>query len=180
MTIDVTDQTFGAEVVEKSMTVPVVVDLWAPWCGPCQTLGPILEKVCDATNGQVVLAKVNIDENPAIAQAFQVQSIPAVIAIHEGRPVNAFMGAVPEHEVQKFVDSLLPTRSTLVVDAEVVAEEPVVVVPQDGKDAELEALLPQVRADDDARKKFLEILEAMGPDDPRVAGFRRRFTAQIF
>lgn len=180
MTIDVTDATFQAEVVERSKSVPVVVDLWAPWCGPCQTLGPILEKVCDATNGQVVLAKVNVDENPAISQAFQVQSIPAVYALRDGQPVNGFMGTLPEHEVKKFVDSLLPDQSSLLVDVEEKVEELPVEVPQDGKDVELESLLPRVKSDEEARQKFLEILESMGADDPRVVGFRKRFTAQIF
>ncbi|MEZ5249468.1 MAG: thioredoxin domain-containing protein [Ilumatobacteraceae bacterium] len=78
--IDVTDVTFQSEVIDRSMTTPVVVDLWAEWCGPCRTIGPILERVTDATDGQVVLAKVNVDENPGVSQAFQVQSIPAVYA----------------------------------------------------------------------------------------------------
>ncbi|MBU6317822.1 MAG: tetratricopeptide repeat protein, partial [Acidobacteria bacterium] len=106
--VDSTDATFQSDVIDRSMTMPVVVDLWAPWCGPCRTLGPILEKVIDATDGQVLLVKVNTDENPAISQAFQVQSIPAVYAIKDGAVVDGFMGAYPEHVVQQFVDSLLP------------------------------------------------------------------------
>ena len=180
MSIDVTDLTFQAEVLEKSMSVAVVVDLWAPWCGPCKTLGPVLEKVCAATNGQVVLAKVNVDENPAVARAFQVQSIPAVYAMRDGKVVNGFMGALPEHEVQSFVNSLLPDQSALLVDEQPAPVEQLVEIPQDGKDEVLEVLLPLVKNDEEARKKFLEILEEMGLDDPRVAGYRRRFTAQIF
>lgn len=76
MVIDVTDATFQTEVIERSHTVPVIVDLWAPWCGPCRTLGPIIEKVVEATGGKVVLVKVDTDQNPAISQAFEVQSIP--------------------------------------------------------------------------------------------------------
>ena len=109
MAIDVTDATFDTDVVERSKTTPVVIDLWAPWCGPCLTLGPILEKVTDATEGKVVLAKVNIDENPAISQAFQVQSIPAVFAMKDGQVVDGFMGAYPEDVVTQFVSNLLPT-----------------------------------------------------------------------
>lgn len=109
MTVDVTDATFQSEVVERSRTTPVVVDMWAPWCGPCQTLGPILEKVVDATEGKVVLAKVNIDENPVVTQMFRVQSIPAVFALRDGQPVDGFMGTYPEQFVQEFVDKLLPT-----------------------------------------------------------------------
>ena len=108
--IDVTDETFEAEVLDKSNEVPVVVDLWAEWCGPCKTLGPILEKVIDATDGKVVLAKIDVDANPALGQAFKVQSIPAVYAMHHGKVVDGFMGAYPESAVQDFVDKLLPTE----------------------------------------------------------------------
>ena len=111
MAIDVTDATFQADVLDKSSTVPVVVDLWAPWCGPCRTLGPILEKAVDATEGQVVLAKVNVDENPQISAQFQVQSIPAVYALRDGRIVDGFLGAVPERDVERFVQTLLPTEA---------------------------------------------------------------------
>ncbi len=111
MAIDVTDATFQADVLDKSSTVPVVVDLWAPWCGPCRTLGPILEKAVDATEGRVVLAKVNVDENPQISAQFQVQSIPAVYALRDGRIVDGFLGAVPERDVERFVQTLLPTEA---------------------------------------------------------------------
>ncbi len=109
--VDVTDATFESEVVDRSKTVPVVVDLWAPWCGPCRTLGPIIEQVVDATGGKVVLTKVNVDENPAISQAFRVQSIPAVFALRDGQVVDGFVGAYPEHEVTRFVESLLPSEA---------------------------------------------------------------------
>src|SRR5215213_8692926 len=109
MAIDVTDATFQTEVIERSQDAAVVVDLWAPWCGPCRTLGPIIEKVVDATEGQVVLTKVNIDENPQIAAAFQAQSIPAVYALRDGRVVDGFIGAYPEEAVRQFVDSLRPS-----------------------------------------------------------------------
>jgi putative thioredoxin len=110
MAIDVTDSTFEVEVIERSKTTPVVVDLWAPWCGPCLTLGPILEKVTDATNGEVVLVKVNVDENPALARLFQAQSIPAVHAFKDGQHVDGFIGAYPEQVVEQFVAALRPTE----------------------------------------------------------------------
>ena len=109
--VDVTDATFDTEVVQRSNEVPVVVDLWAPWCGPCRTLGPIIEKVVDATEGKVVLTKVNVDENPGISQAFQVQSIPAVYALKDGQVVDGFIGAYPEQEVTRFVETLQPTEA---------------------------------------------------------------------
>ena len=109
MSIDVTDATFQTEVIERSLNTPVIVDLWAPWCGPCRTIGPILDSATASTGGQVVLVKVNVDENPAISQAFQVQSIPAVYALKGGQVVDGFVGAEPEHVIRQFVQALLPT-----------------------------------------------------------------------
>ena len=107
MMIDVTDASFEAEILNRSMTTPVVVDLWAPWCGPCKTLGPIIEKVVDETNGRVVLAKINVDENPQASAAFRVQSIPAVYALHQGQVVDGFIGAQPEAQIREFVNKLI-------------------------------------------------------------------------
>jgi putative thioredoxin len=232
--VDVTDADFQTEVVDRSRTVPVVVDLWAPWCGPCRTLGPIIEKVVDATQGQVALVKVNVDENPAISQAFRVQSIPAVYALRDGQVVDGFIGAYPEAEVTRFVEALLPSAveneiATLLAkgdetsvrevlerdpgneDAIVALAEMLVErgehddalalleripetertrkvaaaarlggAPQDDYDATLTELLPRVKADETARQEFVDILELMGPDDPRTAGYRRKLTAQLF
>ena len=104
---DVTDATFETDVVERSKTVPVVIDLWAEWCGPCKQLGPILEKVVAETNGQVELAKVDVDQNPGVAQAFKVQSIPAVYAMKDGEVLDGFMGAQGEDKVREFVQRLV-------------------------------------------------------------------------
>jgi len=107
--VDVTDQTFQAEVIDRSTQVTVVVDLWADWCGPCKTLGPIIERVVDATGGQVVLAKVDVDKNPGVSRAFQVQSIPAVYALRDGQVVDGFIGALPEDQVRAFVERVMPS-----------------------------------------------------------------------
>lgn len=232
--IDVTDETFQTDVIDKSAEVPVVVDLWAPWCGPCKTLGPIIEKVIDETGGKVVLVKVNIDENPGLSQAFKVQSIPAVYAVKDGAVVDGFMGAYPEHAVKEFIDALLPTEEEVAVaelldagDEESLrtalsmepANEDVIVAlaelliadgrrddalallgripesertrhvaalarvgdaPQDDFDEQLAALLDQVKTDDDARQKYVDLLELMGPHDPRTADYRRLLTSRLY
>jgi putative thioredoxin len=234
MSIDVTDNDFQSQVVERSKSTPVVVDLWAPWCGPCQTLGPILERVVDATGGRVVLVKVNVDENPGISNAFQVQSIPAVYALKDGAIVDGFMGAYPEDVVSKFVEQLLPSPEEVTVaslieegseeallmalemepgnedaicalaeifvergdNAEalllldripesdrtrlIAAKARVQLAPDDDYEATLDGLLDQVKADEDARQEFVDILELMGPNDPRTAAYRRKLTARLF
>jgi putative thioredoxin len=99
-------QTFGQDVVQASLEVPVIVDFWAPWCGPCKTLGPMLERVVEQAKGAVKLVKINIDENPEIAQQLRIQSIPTVYAFKNGQPVDGFMGAIPESQIRDFVKAL--------------------------------------------------------------------------
>ena len=108
MSLDVTDATFQTEVVERSHTVPVIVDFWAPWCGPCKSLTPILERATAATEGLVELVKLNIDENPGATQAFHVQSIPAVFVIKDGQVIHTFTGGQSDQYVQQLVQALLP------------------------------------------------------------------------
>ena len=237
MSIDVTDATFPTEVVERSKQVPVVVDLWAEWCGPCKTLAPILEKVIDETGGKVVLAKVDVDSNRQTAAAFQVQGIPAVYALKDGKVVDGFVGAQPEANVREFVTGLLPSEEEDAV-AELLAagdemslrqvlalepghEQAVVslaelLVKRGGEDDkaealalleripesadtrrvaalarigvdtrddvtdELDGLLSRVKEDEAARQRFIDLLEVMGPDDPRTASYRKQLTAQLF
>ncbi len=103
---DTTDQAFMQDVVETSRDVPVIVDFWAPWCGPCKTLGPQLEAAVTAARGKVRMVKINVDENPAIAGQLQVQSIPTVYAFSQGQPVDGFQGAVSQGDVQRFVEKI--------------------------------------------------------------------------
>jgi putative thioredoxin len=104
---DTTDKSFMDDVITASMETPVLVDFWAPWCGPCRTLTPIIEKVVIAAKGKVKLVKINIDENPAYAGQLRVQSIPAVFAFKDGKPVDGFMGAQPESQIKAFVERLV-------------------------------------------------------------------------
>lgn len=108
--IEATDETFAADVLDASIQGPVVVDFWAPWCGPCQTLGPILERVAGESPG-VTLVKVNTDESPQVAQAYGIESIPAVKAFRDGEVVDEFLGAQPEPEVRRFFATLLPSQA---------------------------------------------------------------------
>lgn len=241
--VDVTDATFETDILERSDTVPVIVDLWAPWCGPCRTLTPIIEKVVGEAGGEVELAKVNVDDNPGLSQAFQAQSIPAVHAVYKRQVVDSFIGAQPEARVRAFVEALRPSEEQRARDAllengdeasleQVLEDEPgyppaVIALaelyvaedrpddalamlaripespesrrvaalartgapvadevdgPLEGIDVEgkLDELLTRVKGDDDARQEFLDLLELMGPTDPRTVQYRRALSRQLF
>ncbi|MEO1643372.1 MAG: thioredoxin, partial [Pseudomonadota bacterium] len=119
---DATDQTFMEDVVEASNETPVLVDFWAPWCGPCKSLTPVLEKVVNSENGKVKLVKINIDENPGIAGQMGVRSIPAVFAFDKGRPVNGFQGALPEGQIRQFISTILGGTDSAKAIADLIAE----------------------------------------------------------
>ncbi|MBA3652706.1 MAG: tetratricopeptide repeat protein [Actinobacteria bacterium] len=229
---EVTDATFETDVLERSAQVPVVVDLWAEWCGPCRTLTPILEKVVAESDGKVELAKINIDENPEAGATFRVQSIPAVFAVRDRQIVDHFIGALPEPAVREFIARLAPAPSEAdelaalgdeaslrkALDLEPDHEHAVVGLAEllvgkgerdealallaripetaevrrvaalartgdvgtDDITPKLDALLDKVKGDDDARQQYLDLLELLGPDDPRTADYRKALTARLF
>jgi putative thioredoxin len=235
--IDVTDATFEAEVLERSVEKLVVVDLWAAWCGPCRVLGPVLEKVVAERDGQVVLAKVDVDSNPRAAATFQVQSIPAVYAIRDRRVVSGFIGAQPEPAVRAWLTEVAPppgevdelvakgdeaslrkalelepaheraiiSLASLLIErgsepdkaeaVQLLSKLPetqevrrLLALARVGDEvagagdvtAKLEALLERVKEDPDAKQEYLDLLEVMGPEDPRVNEYRKRLTAKLF
>ncbi len=159
MALDVTDATFQTEVIDRSEHVVVIVDLWAPWCGPCKTISPILERTTEATGGAVVLAKVNVDENPGVSQAFQVQSIPAVYAMRAGQVVDGFVGAQPEHLIEQFIASLLPTEAETELSSLIAA----------GDEISLRAALEIDPGHEDAIVALAELLVEAGSADEALA-----------
>lgn len=114
--MDVTEQSFKTEVLDRSHTMPVVVDFWAEWCGPCRQLGPLLERGVAARAGKVELAKVDTDANPGLAREYRIQGIPAVKAFRDGKVVNEFVGAQPAPAVERFLDSLVPSEADALVE----------------------------------------------------------------
>src|SRR5690242_11450279 len=119
LVIDVTEETFNTDVVERSRTTPVIMDLWAEWCGPCKQLSPVLEKLAAEAGGQWILAKVDVDANPQLAQALQVQSIPMVVAVIGGQLVDGFLGALPEPQVRQWIGQILQVADQLGMPARV-------------------------------------------------------------
>ncbi len=155
MVIDVAEQDFEREVVERSRSVPVVVDFWAAWCGPCRQLGPLLEAAADAREGKVVLAKVDVDASPSLSSTFQIQGIPAVKAFRDGRVVDEFTGAQPRAGVERFFDALVPSEADALVAA--------------GDEASLRRAVELEPSRGDAAVPLARILHARGEDDAALA-----------
>jgi putative thioredoxin len=163
------DQTkFAKDVLEASRTVPVIVDFWAPWCGPCKTLQPMIEKVVTEAKGAIKLVKINIDQNQMLAQQLRIQSIPAVYAFFGGRPVDGFMGAVPESQVREFVNRLVQATGGAAGDG------------ADDLNAALEHA-KQAVADGDfqlAAQIYNEVLEVAPDNLPALAGLARCYAQE--
>jgi putative thioredoxin len=151
MAVDISEDQFQSAVLDKSKDVPVVVDFWAPWCGPCRQLTPALERAASARKGKVELVKVNTDENQGISMAFQIQGIPAVKAFKDGREVSGFVGAIPPAKVEAFFDSLVPSEAEQLVAA--------------GDEASLRQALEVEPTRRDAKVKLAQILFDRGERD---------------
>ncbi len=179
----VTDATFDVEVMQKSNETPVVVDFWAPWCGPCKTLGPTLEKVIKESAGEVVGVKVNVDENPQSSGAFSVQSIPAVFALKNGVIVDGFNGAQGEAALRDFVQRLIPTDQERALDAllELGDEESLrSLLDQDASHVDGALALAELLIGSERKEEALTLLERV-PESPatrRLAAMARQAGAE--
>lgn len=168
--IDITTENFEAEVIQASMSLPVLVDFWAPWCGPCKALGPILEKLETAYEGRFVLAKINSDEQQELAGAFGIRSIPTCVLMMGGKPVDGFMGALPEGKLREFLDKHLPGEGQL--QAQAVAEEAQEHLESgdiDSAIARMDKALQADPANDELRYDYVKLLIGTGHLDEAAA-----------
>lgn len=169
--IDVTIENFESEVIAASMQIPVLVDFWAPWCGPCKVIGPLLEKLETDYAGRFKLVKIDSDQEQQLAGAFGIRSIPTCILLKGGQPVDGFMGALPEGKIKEFLDKHVPAAEEL--EAEAAEEEALDALAEGDTEAALEKLQHAVATDpanDDARFDYVKLLLQLGRvDDAKVA-----------
>jgi putative thioredoxin len=161
--LDVSMQNFEAEVVEASMTTPVLVDFWAPWCGPCKSLGPVLERLEADYGGRFKLVKINSDDEQQLAAAFGIRSIPTCVLMIGGRPADGFMGALPEGKLREFLDKHLPSEGELIAEADAAeAEDLMAQGDHEAALAKLQEALAVNPANDDARFDYVKLLIGLG------------------